>query len=198
VAGKNWREKNWQSGWGNGGALKKCDTRPKNRFGCWNFFGRDHFFQMMAEAMVWQKTEPASTKSDLVKCHLETHAAGLPDVSYYNIPKRGEICIPVAHKITKWQWNTCTEWPKNIPHGQQIHQHIYYIPKHSKVYPNWDFWYDSIPSGNPADVSWFSCQRLRDPTPPKISAPLKTNKKLPPGLSSARCLILQADRFSAF
>jgi hypothetical protein len=23
------------------------------------------------------------------------------------------------------------------------------LPMHSKIYPNWDFWYENIPSGNP-------------------------------------------------
>jgi hypothetical protein len=32
--------------------------------------------------------------------------------------------------------------PKNIP--------IYYIQRLSKIYPDWDFWFKNIPSGNPA------------------------------------------------
>jgi hypothetical protein len=30
---------------------------------------------------------------------------------------------------------------KNIP--------AFSIPRPSKIYPNWDFWYENIPSGNP-------------------------------------------------
>jgi hypothetical protein len=25
------------------------------------------------------------------------------------------------------------------------------IPRHSKMYPNWDIWLENIPSGNPVD-----------------------------------------------
>jgi hypothetical protein len=35
-----------------------------------------------------------------------------------------------------------SKWPKNIPN--------FSIPRPSKIYPNWDFWFESKPSGNPA------------------------------------------------
>jgi hypothetical protein len=34
-----------------------------------------------------------------------------------------------------------TEWPKNIPTSS--------IARPYKIYPNWDFWFKNIPSGNP-------------------------------------------------
>jgi hypothetical protein len=34
-----------------------------------------------------------------------------------------------------------TKWPLNIP--------TFAFPRFSKIYPNWDFWYENIPSGNP-------------------------------------------------
>jgi hypothetical protein len=35
----------------------------------------------------------------------------------------------------------CTKWSKSIP--------AFSIPRPSKMYPNRDFWYENIPSGNP-------------------------------------------------
>jgi hypothetical protein len=32
-----------------------------------------------------------------------------------------------------------SKWPNNIPT----------IPRPSKIYPNWEFWSENIPSGNP-------------------------------------------------
>jgi hypothetical protein len=34
-----------------------------------------------------------------------------------------------------------SKWVKNIPTNS--------ITRPSKIYPNWDFWYENIPSGNP-------------------------------------------------
>jgi hypothetical protein len=34
-----------------------------------------------------------------------------------------------------------SEWPKNIS--------IFYNISPSKIYPNWDFWFENKPSGNP-------------------------------------------------
>jgi hypothetical protein len=60
--------------------------------------------------------------------------AGLPDFYCYSIPKR-----------------------KNIPNDQQIYQMAIKHPKRptssiarpSKIYPNWNFWFENAPSGNP-------------------------------------------------
>jgi hypothetical protein len=65
--------------------------------------------------------------------------SGLPDFSWYNIPKqkkytKGPHNVPNGHKITNW--------PQNMPTSS--------ITGPSKIYPNWDFWYENIPSGNPA------------------------------------------------
>jgi hypothetical protein len=35
-----------------------------------------------------------------------------------------------------------TEWPQNLPTSS--------IARPYKMYPNWDFWFENIPSGNPA------------------------------------------------
>jgi hypothetical protein len=44
---------------------------------------------------------------------LQVHASGLPDLSWYNIPKRGKD-IPKNVKYTKWQ--------KNAPNIREIDQ----------------------------------------------------------------------------
>jgi hypothetical protein len=67
-------------------------------------------------------------------------SAGLPDITWYNITKTGKI-YQLTIKYTKW--------PQNIPTGRKIYQHILFQdpPKFS---PNWDVWFENIPSGNPA------------------------------------------------
>jgi hypothetical protein len=72
--------------------------------------------------------------------------SGLPDFYPRNIPKR-EIYTKMTTKYTKW--------PYNIRNGCKMDQMAinlptYFIARHSKIYPNWDFWFESIPSGNPA------------------------------------------------
>jgi hypothetical protein len=68
----------------------------------------------------------------------------LPDFSRYNIPKWGKIC-QITITYTKWPQNIpkiykitiirFTKWPQNIPY---------------KIYLNWNFRFENIPSGNPA------------------------------------------------
>jgi hypothetical protein len=36
--------------------------------------------------------------------------------------------------------------------GQSIHQHFPFYVRPSKISPNWDFWYESKPSGNPDET----------------------------------------------
>jgi hypothetical protein len=45
----------------------------------------------------------------------------------------------MATKYTKLavKW---TEWPQNIPTS--------FTTRPSKIYPNWDFWFENMPSGN--------------------------------------------------
>jgi hypothetical protein len=72
---------------------------------------------------------------------------GLPDFSWHNIPKLGEIC-QIANKLqnghTMYQLaEMYYNWPKNII------TNLF----HSKALQNdpiWDFWFENIPSGNPA------------------------------------------------
>jgi hypothetical protein len=73
-------------------------------------------------------------------------ASGLPDFTWYMIPKDRKKC-------TKWTLNVrigpkisqrsvkCSQWPSNIS--------TFSHPRPSKIYPNWDFWFENKPSGNP-------------------------------------------------
>jgi hypothetical protein len=70
---------------------------------------------------------------------------GLPDFSWHNAPKRGEI-YQTTRNLTSYL-NIYqivimhSKWALNIP--------TFSIQIPSKIYPNWDFWYENIPSGNP-------------------------------------------------
>jgi hypothetical protein len=78
----------------------------------------------------------------------------------------------MAEKYTKWpkkykMAKKYTQWPKNIPIGHKIYQlAIKYtnwpyntptssIAKPSKIYLNGDFWFETLPSGNPALTSFM-------------------------------------------
>jgi hypothetical protein len=37
----------------------------------------------------------------------------------------------------------------NIPNGDKIHTPTFSIPRPSNINPNWYFWFENIPSGNP-------------------------------------------------
>jgi hypothetical protein len=49
----------------------------------------------------------------------------------------------------------CTKWPLNMPSGRKIDKMAINkmatitIARPSKIYPNWDFWFEHKPSGNP-------------------------------------------------
>jgi hypothetical protein len=48
--------------------------------------------------------------------------------------------LPIGHKIYQMAVK-CSKWPKNIPTSS--------FTKPFKIYPNWDFWFENKPSGNP-------------------------------------------------
>jgi hypothetical protein len=71
--------------------------------------------------------------------------AGLPDFSWYNLPKRGKI-YQTTTQYTKmsiiYQMAVkLTKCPKNTPTS--------FIARPSKMYPNWNFWSENKPSGDP-------------------------------------------------
>jgi hypothetical protein len=59
------------------------------------------------------------------------------------LPKRGKMTLntPNCHKIYQMTI-TSTKWPKNI------HTKLFHF-KTLQNFPNWDFWCEDIPSGNP-------------------------------------------------
>jgi hypothetical protein len=70
----------------------------------------------------------------------------LPDFSWSKKTKTGKFTkwpqtITNGHKL--YQMATkYTKWPYNVPTPS--------MARPSKIYPNSDFWFENIPSGNPA------------------------------------------------
>jgi hypothetical protein len=56
----------------------------------------------------------------------------------------GQIATKLPNGLNILIPNDCNYYkcPKNIP--------TFSIPRPFKIYQNWDFWFDNIPSGNPA------------------------------------------------
>jgi hypothetical protein len=51
-----------------------------------------------------------------------------------------------------------TKWSQNIPNGSKMDQLAIKFTnichcKTLKIYPNWDFWFENIPSGNPVGAA---------------------------------------------
>jgi hypothetical protein len=101
------------------------------------------------------------------RCKEFQSGSGLPDLFWHNIPKRGKICIPNCHEITKF--------PLNVPNGRKIHMYstwpyIDYFslqdpPKFTQI---GIFWFENKPSGNPGSAAicvwlcpWRHCIILR-------------------------------------
>jgi hypothetical protein len=73
-------------------------------------------------------------------------ASGLPDSSWHNIPKRGKI-----YQISTKLLNDLKIYPTGIIYSKwALNTPKFSIVRPSKIYPNWDFWFENIPSGNPA------------------------------------------------
>jgi hypothetical protein len=50
-----------------------------------------------------------------------------------------------------------TEYPLKRPNVHKIYLPYIFHSKPSKIYPNLDFWFENIPSGNPAAVHKIVC-----------------------------------------
>jgi hypothetical protein len=54
----------------------------------------------------------------------------------------------------------CNKWSLNFPNVLKIFQmaikyiNIFFNVRPSKIYPNWDIWFENKPSGNPAVRYW--------------------------------------------
>jgi hypothetical protein len=73
------------------------------------------------------------------------------------------IKLPNGHKIYQ-MFIIYSKWPLNIP--------IFSISRTSKNYPKWDFWFENIPSGNPARICFCPIKGLA------LSAAGKTHNSL--------------------
>jgi hypothetical protein len=117
--------------------------------------------------LVWKQTiwQPCSARKGnrigrmLAQMLCNHDVTALPDFSRYNT--RGKI-YQITIKYTKWPQNTYTKWPQNRPNGCKIDQMAVKwikwtinipsssIVSPSKICPNYYFWFENIPSGNPA------------------------------------------------
>jgi hypothetical protein len=71
--------------------------------------------------------------------------SGLPDLFWYNIPRRKKL--PNYHKIYQMSIKY-TALQQNIPKGP-LNIPTTSIARPSKIYPNLDYWFENIPSGDP-------------------------------------------------
>jgi hypothetical protein len=72
-------------------------------------------------------------------CQIFLGAACQNGEKYANLPK---IDIQNGHDIS-------IKWPKNRPNGLIHNRPTSSIARPSKIYPNYDFWFENIPSGSP-------------------------------------------------
>jgi hypothetical protein len=73
---------------------------------------------------------------------------GLPDFSWYNLPKRGKIYHIIAkYTATKYNATKYTKWQYNVINSYKIYHHFPF--QTLKIYPNWDFWFEYTSPGNP-------------------------------------------------
>jgi hypothetical protein len=70
-----------------------------------------------------------------------TSRAGLPDLSWFVIPKPEKM----------YQMNTkCSQESVKYYNRMKWNISIFSKLRHSEIYPNWNFWLENKPSGNPA------------------------------------------------
>jgi hypothetical protein len=58
--------------------------------------------------------------------------------------------IPKREKYTKWPINYIYTIYKSYQMTEKYSQWSFSIPRPSKFYPKWDFWFENKASGNPA------------------------------------------------
>jgi hypothetical protein len=84
---------------------------------CFNFFSKIHPCRSVGMYLPWRDSISRSVCSssllgDRQRRYHYIFRPGLPDLSWYNIPKRGKNKITVKY----------TKWPQNIPNGHKIYQ----------------------------------------------------------------------------
>jgi hypothetical protein len=89
----------------------------------------------------WQKIENMYISTILFNYLQSCLKTGFQDFSrYLHHTKTGKIC-QMTTKYTKCPWN--------ISNGHYVYIPTLSVPRPSKLYQNWDFGNESIPSGNP-------------------------------------------------
>jgi hypothetical protein len=84
----------------------------------------------------------------------------LTEKSYGNGQRQ---CCQIFLSTTHQHGGKTSKWPQNIPNCHKIVQidkniPTSYIARSSKSYPNWKFWFESMPSGNP---DWRSADQTK-------------------------------------
>jgi hypothetical protein len=69
---------------------------------------------------------------------------GLPDFYWHKISKWANI-PKMTTKYTKWPYVNGSKIDQMVIKFANI-----FKTRHSKIYPNWDLWFENKPSGNPA------------------------------------------------
>jgi hypothetical protein len=71
-----------------------------------------------------------------------------------------------------------TKWPQNIPTSS--------IARHSKIHPNWDFWFENTTSGNPGRGKVSQPKKLKMSTyhPPLNDVFVLSGNDFRPGANS--------------
>jgi DNA-directed RNA polymerase subunit M/transcription elongation factor TFIIS len=107
---------------------------------------------------------------------MEHLAPGLSDFCWYNIPKR--------RKNIKWT-EKFTKRPQNKPTSSTA--------RTSKIYPNWDFWSENKPSGNPDCVTQSQSADLVAENGETESHSKKKMKRMRTTFTEEQIQILQAN-----
>jgi hypothetical protein len=106
--------------------------------------------------------------------------------------------LPKTEKMYQININ-CTEWTEHIPNARKIlqmaikYRWTFSNQRPSKIYPNWDFWFKSKPSGNPIEnaseksieirVTRSACEKIaQNLTQPKMNTITCTVEKSAPRL----------------
>jgi hypothetical protein len=70
--------------------------------------------------------------------------SGLPDFSWHKVPKWRKI-----YRIITTLPNDLKIYQMTVKYSKRPKLLTFSIARPSKIYPNWDFWVENIPSGNP-------------------------------------------------
>jgi hypothetical protein len=99
----------------------------------------------------WVFNEATVTAAQVsLKCYSSPGLPDFIDTIYRNGGKCTKLTIGIllnGHRMYQ-MYVIHSNWPYNIP--------TFSIPRPSMIYPNWDIWFENIPSGNPAALQYPS------------------------------------------